>query len=66
MTLVGNILVSVLAFGVWVLIAVTLTSSSAQAEGQGLSRSEVQPILEDCKVRGEAERDETIYVRIRR
>jgi len=45
MTLVEKILVAVLAVGVWVLIAVTLTSSSVQAEGQELSRYDVERIV---------------------
>jgi hypothetical protein len=49
-----RILLAALVVGVWVLVAVTLTSSSVQAEGQQgrSSRRAVQRIVEGCTVDG--------------
>jgi hypothetical protein len=52
MTHIDRVLVAALVVGVWVLVAVTLTSSPVQAEGQEMNRRAVERIVERCTVRG--------------
>jgi hypothetical protein len=52
MTRIDRVLVAALVVGVWALVAVTLTSSPVQAEGQGMSRRAVERIVERCTVDG--------------
>jgi hypothetical protein len=57
MTYIDRILIAALVVGVWVLVAVTLTSSSARAEGQDMDRRAVQRIVERCTVDGPVSED---------
>ena len=52
MTYIDRILIAALVVGVWVLVAVTLTSSPVQAEGQEMNRRAVRRIVESCTVNG--------------
>ena len=60
MTYIDRILIAALVVGVWVLVAVTLTSSPVQAEGQEMNRRAVRRIVEGCRVSGEV--TGTVYV----
>ena len=53
MRLGDRVLMVVCGIGVWGLLAVTLGSSSAQAETQELSRRDVERIVEGCGVTGQ-------------
>ena len=45
MTRIDRVLVAALVVGVWVLVAVTLTSSPVQAEGQEMNRRAVTEVV---------------------
>jgi len=50
---IDRILVASLALGVWALVALTLLNSKPVGAQSGLSRSEVEGIIEDCTVSGQ-------------
>ena len=57
MTAIDRTLLTFLCVGVWVLTAISLASSSAKADSQGLDRYDVRSIVENCDVSGDVSGD---------